>query len=357
MNNNILVSKSFYCLGKNLKTCYPCKYCRIQTEKVNKTIYNILPTEVNSKFNTIPVAVNLFYGDPLLQIDNTISILRKLEKSKHIGAVLIITKGDFSKFPDLHFDLDLHFAFSTFGIDHEYDGNTWIRFINNLNEIKNRKYQYKYSIEFRPICYGINDSYEVLEKVIKTAHDYNLPIGYSGLQGKPETIEYWKENNINLKPYPNYTFGHLKPLSNEVEANIRLLAKKYDVYVFHKTSCLISFVHNYERDYNCHYYREDEVDCKSCPMYTKCNKAKYEIRNINIPFDFELVYKEKHECTLMKMNLCNFPTASCSNITGYVIKIEKELTAADYRLIKWLTGYTVDNKFNKNEYLSEEWYE
>lgn len=358
---NICVGKSFYFLGNNLDKCFKCSYCRIQEEKVNKTIYNILPTIVNSKFSNIPVAVNLFYGDPLLQIDNTINILRELEKANHKGAVLIITKGDYSKFPDLKFNLDLHFAFSTFGLDHEYDGNTWIRFINNLEEIKNRKFQYKYSIEFRPICYGINDSYEVLEKVIKTANKYNLSLGYSGLQGKPETIKYWKDNNINLIPYPNYTFGHLKPLSNEVEDSIRKLAKEYNVNVFHKTSCLISYVHNYDRDYNCHYYRPDEVRCDLCKLNDKCKNYKENLINEDvlkelIPFDFTLEYKTKHECSLMKMNLCKYPTINCSNISGYVIKIDKQLTAGDYRMIKWLTGYLPDNKFNSDEILSDEWY-
>ena len=90
-----------------------------------------------------------------MQIDNTVNILNKLEETKHNSPIIIITKGDFSKFPDREFNLDLHFAFSTFGTDSYLDGGTWNKFYNNLKITKKRKYQYKYSIEFRPIIYNI----------------------------------------------------------------------------------------------------------------------------------------------------------------------------------------------------------
>ncbi len=48
------------------------------------------------------------------------------------------------------------------------------------------------------------------------------------------------------------------------------LSSKYNVPIFRKTSCLISYVHNLERDYNPHYYRPGEMNCKSCLMKDKC---------------------------------------------------------------------------------------
>lgn len=124
-----------------------------------------------------------------------------MEKVKHKGPVVIVTKGDFSKFPDINFDLDLHIAFSTFGVDSPLDGGKMERFVNNLKQTKLRKNNYKYSIEYRPIVYNVNDSIEAFDTVLKLAKDYNMAIGYSGLQGKPESAKIWKENNIDLKPY------------------------------------------------------------------------------------------------------------------------------------------------------------
>ena len=41
------------------------------------------------------------------QIDNTVNYLRRLEAAKHKGPVIIITKGDYSQFPDVKFDLHM----------------------------------------------------------------------------------------------------------------------------------------------------------------------------------------------------------------------------------------------------------
>ena len=43
------------------------------------------------------------------------------------------------------------------------------------------------------------------------------------------------------------------------------------------------------------------------------------------------------------------------NISGNVIHISKMLTTSDVRVIKWLTGYTVDANFNDSFLISEDW--
>lgn len=358
--NIALLSKSFYLLGDSLDYCYDCKYCRLNGEKCEEKHYNILPSEINPIFTNLPVAVNLFYGDPLLQIDNTIKYLKELEKVKHKGPVIIVTKGDFSKFPDIKFDLDLHIAFSTFGVNSNLDGSTMERFENNLKCIKTRKNNYKYSIEYRPIIYNVNDTIEAFNRVFKLAKAYDLCIGYSGLQGKPESVKIWEENGYNLKPYPGYNFGHKKIIDKKVVELFEKLAKKYNVKTFRKTSCLFSYVHNLDRDYNAHYYRPSELGCNNCPMEEKCKSFKEnlsinkDLSNI-IPFHYEIINKENHECILKKKGICEFPTEDCSKISGNIIKIDEVLTTSDVRIIKWLTGYTVDANFTESPYINESW--
>lgn len=355
-----LLSKSFYLLGDSLNYCYDCKYCRLNGEKVEKKHYNILPSEINPIFTNLPVAINLFYGDPLLQIDNTIKYLKLLESIKHKGPVIIVTKGDFSKFPDIKFNLDLHIAFSTFGVNSPLDGNTMERFENNLKCINMRKNNYRYSIEYRPIIYNVNDSIEAFERVFKLARDYSLAVGYSGLQGKPESVKIWEREGIDLKPYPGYKFGHKKIINKKIIELFESLAKAYNVPVFRKTSCLFSYVHNLDRDYNAHYYRPSELGCTNCPMEEKCKTFKSNLSINNdlsnlIPFKYEIINKEKHECILKKKGICEFPTEDCSNINGNIIKITEPLTTSDVRIIKWLTGYTVDANFYESPYISETW--
>ena len=355
-----LFAKSFYLLGDSLDHCYDCKYCRLNGEKSEDKHYNMLPSEINPIFTNLPVAVNLFYGDPLLQIDNTVNYLRKLEEAEHKGPVIIVTKGDFSKFPDEHFNLDLHIAFSTFGVNSYLDGSSMERFENNLKQIELRKNNYKYSIEYRPIVYDVNDTVEAFEKVFTLAKKYNLAVGYSGLQGKPESVKIWQEKKINLQPYPGYKFGHKKIIDDKVVMLFEKMAKYYNVPVFRKTSCLFSYVHGFERDYNAHYYRPNEMGCNNCIMKDKCMNFKKNLSLDNnldevIPLKYEIINKQKHECILKKKGICEYPTEDCSNISGNVIHISKMLTTSDVRVIKWLTGYTVDADFNDSFLISEDW--
>lgn len=355
-----LFAKSFYLLGDTLDFCYDCKYCRLNGEKCEEKHYSILPSEINPNFTKIPVAVNLFYGDPLLQIENTINYLRRLESTRHKGPVIIITKGDFSKFPDVQFDLDLHVAFSTFGIDSPLDGNTMERFENNLKSTKNRKNNYKYSIEFRPIIYNVNDSKETFARVFSLASEYNLAIGYSGLQGKPESVKIWQEQGINLQPYPGYRFGHKKIIDVKIMELFEKMARSYNVPVFRKTSCLFSYVHDLPRDYNAHYYRPSELGCNNCIMQEKCQTFKSNLPIENdlhdiIPFEYEIINKKNHVCILKQKGICEFPTEDCAHISGNIIHIPQIITTSDVRVIKWLTGYTVDANFYESPEISEVW--
>ena len=368
MIKELYISKSFCCVGRNQKKCYGCAYCRVSNE--TEFEYSDLPITINKHFDQLPISVNLFYGDPLLQLDKTIEILRKLEDTPHTGPIVVITKGKLldaykKGFPD-DFNLDLHLAFSTFGIEHEYDKISHKNLDSNLHTAHIKYPSYKKSVEFRPICYGINDSPDIIEGVFKISNNYNVVIGYSGLQGTPDTQKRWLKDGIELTPYPGFNFGHKKSISSEIQLLFDEMSVKYNVPIFRKTSCLISYVHGMQRDYNAHYYRPSEMNCENCVMKSKCfdfkkNKLsdeyyKESIKTV-IPFNFDIIYKEKHECILKKKNICEFPTADCSNINGNIIKIDKKLTTADVRVIKWLTGYTVDADFEESTELSNEWNE
>ena len=375
MIDELYISKSFCCIGKNTKTCFGCAFCRV-SQNSTEFEYSCIPTKINPNFNKLPISINLFYGDPLIQKESTLKYLLELEKAEHKGPVVIITKGLLEHF-DLPNDLqlDLHLAFSTFGIwwKNDYDNFSHQNMERNIDTFEKRNYKYHKSIEFRPVCYGINDTPEIIESVFRIAYDDNIAIGYSGLQGIPEVVKYWEENNINLIPYPGYKFGHKKSVSNEVQQIFEEMSDKYNVPIFRKTSCLISYTHNLERDYNAHYYRPTEMNCAKCVMKDKCYnfmlKTSYipflikeeVLKDLNenvkklIPFDFEIEWKSNHECILKKKGICEFPTEDCSKITGNILRIEDKLTTADVRVIKWLTGFTVDADFYESSFLNEKW--
>lgn len=354
------ITKSFWCMGRRLDHCLGCRYCREMDGETVGFDIDTCPTEISTHFGNLPVAINLFYGDPLIQVDHTMKLLRKLEESHHRGPVVIITKGDFTQYPKYtKFNLDLHFAFSTFGINSPLDGGSMQQFEANLAAAASLG-SHRYSIEFRPIVHDINDSPETIDSVMELAIKYKMAVGYSGLQGKPNTVNAWDEEARHLlKQYPGKELGYKKHLSEEVDTYIRSFGHP----VFRKTSCLISYVHKLNRDYNAHYYRPNEMGCLSCPMYLKCRGWMDDMESFmrtnrncvcDLPFGHNLVRKDKHRCPWLHKG-CSFPTSDCSNLSGWFIDACRKLTTADVRVIKWITGFTVCSDFEESPHLSDVW--
>jgi hypothetical protein len=357
MIKELHVQKSFVLLGRSLPKCLGCGYCRLGDGSTVGMSTCILPAEINPAFRSLPVAVNLFHGDPSLQVEHTRWMFRELETIDHRGPVVVIMKGYFRRFPREYYDLNLHFAFSTFGIDHPVDGGSRATFEANLSEAHRRK-THKHSIEFRPIVYGVNDSKETIDWVMDRAAEYGMAVGYSGLQGKPSLVPTWERQGLPLRPYPGYRFGHKKMISDEVEERIRESADARGVHVFRKTSCLVSYTHGLNRDYNAHYYRPSEVGCEHCPMFVRCHAYKKSLSKVStavIPYSHTVEEKTNHVCVLKRNGTCEFTTADCSMISGRVIKTGVHLTTADVRVTKWLTGMTVDADFVESPELSDFW--
>lgn len=346
-------------VGESHSKCYHCSYCRAFLKDSKPESYLTLPEDFNPEFKNLPVCVNAFYGDPMLQIEKTYSILKRLEEADHKGPVILITKGDIKKLLELpRINLNLHIGLSTFGCDSIYDGGKMSRFLNNL-ELLSKYGHYHYHIEFRPIIKDINDSDSVFATVMRIASQFKVPVAYSGLQVNDNLREILKKEGIEFKPYDGYDFGLKKNLPEHVTDRLKAYADENNVNIFSKTSCLISTISE-TRDYNAHYYRPNEVGCFRCTNKERCFKFKEENNkrdklSVEIPFDYELVYKDKHICELFQNGLCKFPSDDCMNISGKMIKIKDNLTTSDVRVIKWLTGYTVDASFVELPYIHKNW--
>ena len=68
-----------------------------------------------------------------------------------------------------------------------------------------------------------------------------------------------------------------------------------------------------------------------------------------------MVYNQNPECRLHREGLCKFPSDDCMNISGNLLTTDRKLTTSDVRVIKWLTGFTVDADFEESPYISEDW--
>jgi hypothetical protein len=358
-------------MGKEHEVCFDCSYCRARN-KNNVKEYFTPPSDINPLFTNIPVVINVFYGDPLLYLLDTIKCLSILKEAKHQGPVIIITKGDMSdpkikEVFDKDWGLKIYFGLSVFGNDEFDNVGTLDRLRSNLKVCQelSQKYTYAYGIEYRPIINGINDSDDIMKKIFLLASYHYTGIAYSGLQVEPELAEYIKENNLPFTPYEGFEFGMKKNISDEVIEKLKYYSKMYRVPIFKKTSCSISYLLNIGRDYNSHYYRPNEMVCADCPNNLNCVRLKEEFNDevgflktgqiSKLPFDLQFVYKEKHECRLHREGLCKFPSDDCMNIKGVLLTTDRKLTTSDVRVIKWLTGFTVDADFEESPYISEDW--
>lgn len=341
MIKELYTVKSFFVLGDSLKSCFGCDYCRADDDLVYS--YHKVPGEINPLFKTLPVAVNLFYGDPVLQWDNTLSLLKELERNGHTGIVVLITKGKLPEIPK--FNLNLHVGI-TIGPDEISKKSL------EYNLEKSSNSWYSFNIEYRPICNGINDSSDFIEYVISLASKYNTKIAYSGLQLPPKPL------NDKYIPYDNRKFSSQKYISEEVDNRIKDIAKKFNVLVFKKTSCLLSYVHGLDHDYNAHYLKPVGVGCNDCINFKKCNKIIPSV-NKNLPFDYELIERENYTCSFVRNGLCKTPNKECLSMKGTFIRPLgiNEITRGDARVIKWLTGMMVDgvDSLIETPFLSDFW--
>ena len=128
----------------------------------------------------------------------------------------------------------------------------------------------------------------------------------------------------------------------------------------HCSSHSLQSVSYLPRDYNAHYYRPSELGCNNCVMQEKCKEFKSSLPLENdlhdiIPFEYEIINKKDHVCILKQKGICEFPTEDCAHISGNIIHIPQMLTTSDVRIIKWLTGYTVDANFYESPKISEAW--
>lgn len=365
------VLKSFYCMGSDHDRCYGCSYCRA-ANKYEKKSFFIPPAEINPLLRRIPVVVNIFYGDPVMYSEETVKCLELLEESKHTGPVVIITKGDLDSVAgrqilERDWNLNIHFGLSYFGTP-VYDNRGTFRvvqdnleYIQKVNHLMNYKYKqkYTYNIEYRPIIKNINDSEWHFDTIFKIASKYHSSIAYSGLQVEKELAEKIKKENLPFEPYDGFDFGMKKNLSKDIEDKLHAYSVQYNVPIFKKTSCAITFAQYLPRDYNAHYYRPNEVGCTTCVRKALCHAYKRD--NVScryldkLPFDLKLVWKQHHKCRLHRDGLCKFPSPDCLDINGWLLQTDRKLTTTDVRLIKWLTGFTVDCEFVESPYMSKDW--
>lgn len=343
-------------MAKNHTGCYRCPYCILTSkehlcdknlEKILPYDNNLAPTEVHPILENIPVSINNYFGDPFLQYDDTLKKLEHLESKKHKGIVCIITKSEIKReqLDKLKsFDLNLHILYSVCNTSN-FDGPSYDKRIQTLQRIVEKGLNV--SLEFRPLINGINDNSENIENILKNAKELGIKdLAYGGLMGTKEVLSFLKIKGFSPKIPRGYdSWSPNKKLMNkDTRAFLEKRCRELGFNSFRKTSCLLSYRYDLERDYNNHFYRPQDYACDNCQMHDKCFSFRNNLKEGTVSDLLEEVGIKGYELAREKNIICDLyencssKSDSCNRMQGLVLKLNKTITMGDESLLKWITG-------------------
>jgi len=298
----------------------------------------------------IPVSVNNFYGDPLIQWQDTCQKLEKLISDKHRGPVSIITKGrifdeqakQLKKYSDAGLNLVVLLSISelpqyeSVGMEHRY---TNIAVLN--------KYGVKVIVYLRPMVPPYNTSLKVINKIFrklnKNGAKYVVASGFRGDKSIVDDMSPEKTNEWVLR---------VKLMSKDVYSYLKLNASKYNMHLFTRTSCGVDAILGNKSTYNPYYYSPNLVHCQdlNCPLKDVC-KPVVKPKEGSLDFLKYLGYEielEKGDCSLRcktepeKRLNCRSCCTTCFmlKVPRLIIK-NKNVNLGDLTFARFITGMLV----------------
>ncbi|MDR1300259.1 MAG: hypothetical protein LBK50_00975 [Candidatus Nomurabacteria bacterium] len=295
----------------------------------------------------VPVAVNNFYGDPVVQWADTVSTLNDLAKTEHRGPVGIITKG---KMCDRHIK-DLS--------DAAGKGSNIVPLISisELSDLEGTPGEHRYEnirklgeIGLSPIAYvrplmpPYNTSEAKLEKIFSSvAEAGGKSAVISGFRGDEALIE-------KMSPDERTEWAlRVKIIPNEIYERIKHLSEKYGVQLFTRTACAVAHAVGGERTYNPYYnspnlVKCDELDCplrESCGPLLKPREGSMELLR-HLGYDVEFVPATSDGlCQVSGAERLKCPSCctTCYRVPETAhIKVNNDVKLGDLAFIRFVTG-------------------
>ncbi|KKW33150.1 MAG: hypothetical protein UY76_C0008G0023 [Candidatus Uhrbacteria bacterium GW2011_GWA2_52_8d] len=218
----------------------------------------------------LPVAVNNFYGDPVIQWKNTLEKLGSLETSRHAGPVGIIMKGKLTErtvaqlkeYKDRGLNLVTLISISELpemegtGSEHRYEN------VRLLEQFGIPAIAY-----IRPMMPPFNTSEEIIDKIFSKLQEAGCKYAVtSGFRGDEALVH-------KMSPDAQVQWAmKVKVMPGEVYQRIKLHAEKYGIQLFTRTSCAVSVATGEQDTYNPYYNSPKLVKCKelNCPIQDTC---------------------------------------------------------------------------------------
>lgn len=236
--------------------------------------------ELKERFLNLPVSINNYYGDPVLQWDNTLQKIERLIKDGHKGVIAVLTRGLITK--EKAKDL------ASFG----YDKLIVIPPLSHLKgvEIDNHKDRYK-TIEncknegikvlpnIRPLIEGKNDKH--LSYIFHRLKELEVnTVICSGIRGNDEILLSAQIPPEELEKY----CLRVKIMPKTVGELLKVLSEETGIYVAKRVSCGVALTFN-QPSHNPYWKSPQLAGCFSCPLKEKCFDQM--TKRLEIPEDME----------------------------------------------------------------------
>ena len=318
--------------------------------KLAKSLKNFLK-ENNKKtsyefLKKVPISINNYYGDPVIQWEDTLKKVKTLSDDLHEGPVSIITKGYItdkmaSNLKKISKNLNLVVLVSVAQLPKEIES------VSSENRYKSIKNLINNNIKVigyvRPFIPPYNNNEETIEKIFKNISDAGchdvIVSGFRGnddilLKTKAEEKQKWV---IRVKQMPKNT------------ANIiSKIAKKYDLEVFNRTSCGVAKVLGMDASFNPYYNSKITAGCNNCSLNKTCKHKKPSTKALNfikdLGYDIEYIDEGNEECKITPENRlsCKSCCTSCFMLKVPHINVKNEnITLGDIAFIRFITGCLV----------------
>lgn len=281
----IVLAKNFLSINSIVGCRNNCIYCYkhgwdIKNKCIPTKIYDVSNILKNLKkhryfHENIPLAIHNSATDPFQEgvVENTFEILDGLEEKEITNIVGLITKEYLSKeiitrlesYKNIRPVIFITFSF----LPEKYEkvvNDRRLESMKNLSESNLKKILY-----YRPIISGINDSEEIVQKIVELGEKYFDCIVRSSLKLDINTIENMAKHGVHVDP--RYDIGlnihdSLKKMIPESRQRVDKILHTGSIPCFKKTSCALSWLFN-QPDYNCQWIRERIYCSKSCPSAQK----------------------------------------------------------------------------------------
>lgn len=222
-------------------------------------------------FLNVPVSINNLYGDPFFssQITNTFKKLETLKNDKHKGIVSIITKTEITeniakKLQSYVSDLNLIILVSISELPYKIEKIKGNRY--NTLKLCN-KYNIPCLAYVRPFIPNENTDENTINTIFKKIKDSGTnTVVISGLRGNDEILT---NLNFNKEEFQNWSL-RVKFMPPTVKKIIEKIKQEYQIQIFERTSCGVSYVLHQTHSYNPYYSSPQLAKCQNCPLKETC---------------------------------------------------------------------------------------